>query len=102
MEKNATLNLRVNSEIKKNAEEVLTRLGISMSAAIGIYLNQICLTGGIPFAVTLPQAPPELNMDLMSELELQAKLEKGYMDAISGRTKDAKEVFAALRETYKQ
>lgn len=48
MEKTATLNLRVNPTVKQRAEEVLTRLGIPMSTAIDIYLNQILLTGGIP------------------------------------------------------
>ena len=57
MEKTATLNLRVNPTVKQRAEEVLTRLGIPMSTAIDIYLNQILLTGGIPFAVTLPNVP---------------------------------------------
>ena len=57
MEKTATLNLRVNPEVKQRAEEVLKSLGMPMSTAIDIYLNQISLTGGIPFAVTLPKAP---------------------------------------------
>lgn len=47
MEKTATLNLRINPTVKKRAEDVLTRLGIPMSTAIDIYLNQISLTGGI-------------------------------------------------------
>ena len=54
MEKTATLNLRVNPTVKQRAEDVLTRLGIPMSTAIDIYLNQISLTRGIPFAVMLP------------------------------------------------
>ena len=95
MEKNTTLNLRVNSEIKRNAEEVLARLGISMSAAIGIYLNQIYLTGGIPFAVTLPKVPEAVNADLMTDTELRAKLENGYMEGVSGKTQDAREAFTA-------
>lgn len=33
-----------------------------MSTAIDIYLNQISLTGGIPFAVTLPNAPSVLKL----------------------------------------
>ena len=37
MEKTMTLNLRVNPEVKKNAEEVLSQLGMSMSTAIDIY-----------------------------------------------------------------
>ncbi len=74
MEKTATLNLRVNPTVKKRAEEVLAQLGISMSTAIDIYLNQISLTGGIPFAVTLPKAPASLNTDLMSTGEIREKL----------------------------
>ena len=52
MEKTATLNLRVNPAVKENAEAVLSKLGIPMSTAINMYLNQISLTGGIPFPVT--------------------------------------------------
>ena len=54
MEKTATLNLRVNPTVKQRAEDVLMRLGIPMSTAIDIYLNQISLTGGIPFMVGYP------------------------------------------------
>lgn len=46
MEKNATLNLKVNPVVKGRAEEVLAKLGIPMSTAIDMYLNQISLTGG--------------------------------------------------------
>ena len=41
MEKTATLNLRVNPTVKKNAESVLNKLGIPMSTAIDMYLTQI-------------------------------------------------------------
>lgn len=57
MEKTATLNLRVNPVVKQRAEAVLARLGIPMSTAIDIYLNQIAMTGGIPFSLTLPRMP---------------------------------------------
>lgn len=46
MEKTATLNLRVNPNVKERAEAVLSRLGVPMSTAIDMYLNQISLTGG--------------------------------------------------------
>lgn len=32
-----------------------------------MYLNQLSLTGGIPFSVTLPKAPDEINADLMND-----------------------------------
>ena len=69
MEKTATLNLRVNPTVKKSAEEVLSRLGVPMSVAIDMYLNQIVLTGGIPFPVTLPKTLPSMNED---EQDLEA------------------------------
>ena len=78
MEKTATLNLRVNPSVKQRAEDVLSRLGIPMSTAIDMYLNQISLTGGIPFSISLPKAPQSLNMDVMSAEEIHNKLQEGY------------------------
>lgn len=77
MEKTATLNLRVNPAVKENAEAVLSKLGIPMSTAINMYLNQISLTGGIPFPVTLPQVPDSVNVDVMTDKE-QADMEQIY------------------------
>ena len=56
MGKTATLNLRVNPDVKENAESVLEQLGIPMATAIDMYLKQISLVGGIPFSVVLPKA----------------------------------------------
>ena len=55
MEKTATLNIRVNPQVKQEAEEVLSQLGVSMSTAIDVFLRQVSLTGGIPFSITLPR-----------------------------------------------
>jgi len=51
MEKTATVNLRVNPIAKQRAESVLKQLGIPMSTAMDMYLNQIALVDGIPFPV---------------------------------------------------
>lgn len=100
MEKTATLNLRVNPIVKERAEEVLSKLGVPMSTAIDMYLNQISLTGGIPFAVTLPKAPDTINADSMTAAQLHAKLQKGYDDIEAGKVQDAAEAFAKFRETH--
>jgi addiction module RelB/DinJ family antitoxin len=100
MEKSATLNLRVNPNVKQRAEEVLSRLGIPMSTAIDMYLNQISLTGGIPFSVTLPKAPQSVNADLMTEDEIHEKLQEGYDDVKAGRVQDAALSFAKFRESH--
>jgi len=93
MEKTATLNLRVNPTVKEQAEIVLSRLGVPMSTAINMYLNQISLTGGIPFAVTLPKAPEDINADVMTDEEIHTKLQSGYDDVKAGRVKKAAEAF---------
>ena len=100
MEKTATLNLRVNPAVKESAEAVLSKLGIPMSTAIDIYLNQISLTGGIPFAVTLPKFPSSINADMMTDEELHAKLKKGYADIELGNVQNAAEAFARFREKH--
>ena len=100
MEKTATLNLRVNPAVKERAEEVLSRLGIPMSTAIDMYLNQISLTGGIPFAVTLPKAPNTINADFMTAEELHEKLQRGYDDIEAGNAQDAATAFAKFRESH--
>jgi len=100
MEKTATLNLRVNPTVKERAEAVLSRLGIPMSTAIDMYLNQISLTGGIPFAVTLPKSPDVINADLMTNEELHAKLQKGYDDIQEGKVQSAVDAFAKFRENH--
>jgi len=93
MEKTATLNLRVNPTVKEQAEIVLSRLGVPMSTAINMYLNQISLTGGIPFAVTLPKASEDINADVMTDEEIHVKLQSGYDDVKAGRVKKAAEAF---------
>ena len=100
MEKTATLNLRVNPTVKEHnfGEAVLSKLGVPMSTAIDMYLNQISLTGGIPFAVTLPKAPDVINADLMTDEQIHEKLQKGYDDMQAGRIQDAASAFAKFRE----
>ena len=98
MEKTATLNLRVNPTVKERAERVLSQLGVPMSTAIDIYLNQISLTGGIPFSVSLPKAPVPIHADAMTTEEIHQKLEKGYNDIAAGRVQNAAEAFAKFSD----
>ena len=71
-----------------------------MSTAIDMYLNQISLTGGIPFTVALPKAPQSINTDMMSVEEIHAELQKGYDDIDAGRVQDAASAFAKFRESH--
>ncbi len=101
MDKTATLNLRVNPQLKKDAESILNRLGIPMSTAIDIFLNQIVLVEGIPFPVQLPKAPASVDLTGMTEEEIHARIMEGYNDYKAGKTSDAKKFFDKIRNEDK-
>ena len=48
------INIRTDSELKAKAQSVLTDLGLDMSTAINIYLNQIVYKQAIPFEIIKP------------------------------------------------
>ena len=100
MGKTATLNIRVNPDVKENAERVLEQLGIPMATAIDMYLKQISLVGGIPFPIVLPKAANSVNADMMSATQIHQKLEKGYADIEKGNVEDAASAFGAFRERH--
>ncbi len=46
------VNIRVDEELKKQTENVLSDMGLNMTTAVNIFLRQIVRTGGIPFEIT--------------------------------------------------
>ena len=100
MDKSATLNLRVNPTLKSDAETILTRLGIPMSTAVDMFLNQVVLVGGIPFSVTVPKPPVDIDAAQMTDAQFHAKLQQGYDDYKAGRTQNASDAFARFRENH--
>lgn len=95
--KTETLHIRVNESVKSNAEETLSRLGISISEAVNMFLCQVDLTGGLPFEVRLP-APERLIV--RNKEELRQKIAEADEDIRAGRTSDAKEAIDRLRAKY--
>lgn len=56
MSKTATITTRVEPELKRNAEDILDRLGVNTTDAITMFLNQVVLQQGMPFEVRIPNA----------------------------------------------
>ncbi len=56
MTKTATIQARIDPEVKIKAQEILNKLNISMSEAISIYLTQVALHKGIPFDIKIPNS----------------------------------------------
>ena len=98
--KTSNLYVRIEPEVKEEAESILATLGIPASNAINMFYKQIILNRGIPFEVKIPATRP-VNVAELSETELDAELEKGYADMKAGKTKPAKQAFADIRRDYR-
>ncbi|MBO4318017.1 MAG: type II toxin-antitoxin system RelB/DinJ family antitoxin [Mailhella sp.] len=101
MEKTSTLNLRVNPDVKQNAENVLKQLGVPMATAVDMFLRQIAMTGSIPFSISLPKAPAGVNADAMTSKEIHAELKAGYDDMLAVHVQDAAAAFAEFRKAHR-
>lgn len=66
--KTSTIHLRIEPDRKADVEKLLYRLGMSTTDAINIFLNQIILTGGLPFPVKMP-VPNEVTRAALIEAE---------------------------------
>lgn len=62
MPKTATINVRVEPELKAKAEKILAKVGISTSETITMLLHQIVLQKGVPFDVKVPNAALRRSM----------------------------------------
>ena len=58
MAKTEMIRARVEPELKSQAEEVFSDLGLSPTAAITLFYRQVTLHHGLPFAVKVPNARP--------------------------------------------
>ena len=97
--KSDNLYARIEPDVKEQAENILSALGISASNAINMFYKQISLNRGLSFEVKIPTAKL-LNVSELSKAELDAELEKGYADILAGRTKSVDQVFSNIRKSY--
>lgn len=90
---------RIDTNLKENAESILSQLGISPSSAIQMLYRQIVLTKGLPLDLHLPRTKPTA-IGGMGRVELDAELTKGMESLKSGRTYTADEVDAELAQEF--
>ena len=77
MPKNATITLRIEGELKADAEQIFRRLGLSTTEAIKIFLSAVRNHRGIPF-------PVQLDEQRMAGAPLSSD-RKAALDAIMGK-----------------
>lgn len=90
---------RIDTELKENAEGILSRLGITPSGAIQMLYSQIVLTRGLPFDLHLPAAQP-VAAGTLSRAELDVELKKGMESVKSGKLYTADEIDAELAKEF--
>lgn len=95
MAKDANVFARVDASLKEQAESILAQLGMPMSNAINVFLNQVVLHRGLPFEVTLPPQTPIAAGGLTRD-QYYAEIKRGYDDCAAGRTLPAEEAFQAI------
>ena len=81
--------IRIDAEVKKEATELFSNLGLDMSGAVNLFLHQCILRGGLPFSVEMPNYRKE-TLEAMEEAERLAH------DPDAVRYKDMESLKAAL------
>ena len=46
-----TINIRADEKLKRNSSEILEEMGLDMSGAITLFLQQVVITKSIPFPI---------------------------------------------------
>ena len=84
----AVINIRVNDEVKKEAETIFKALGLNMSVTMNLFLKKCINENGIPFDLKLP------NNETIEALEETNKILNGDIERKS--YKNADELFEDL------
>ncbi len=94
--KTANVNVRIQENIKQQAEQILETIGIPRATAIDMFYRQIILNNGIPFSLKIPKnLPIRENMD---EKAFNSLMANGYTQSIQGDSYDIDDVFEELEK----
>jgi addiction module RelB/DinJ family antitoxin len=98
MTNSAAVYVRIDPELKKDAEAVLDELGMSPSTLIKMMYKQIVLTQSVPLNLSLPANKP-VAMGALTQEELNQELTKG-IDSLKYGTYTQEEVDAILHKEF--
>lgn len=90
---------RIDTNLKENAENILSQLGITPSSAIQMLYSQIVLQKGMPFELRLPVNKP-IALGSLTRDELDKELQKGLDSLTSGKSYSADEVDQFFAKKY--
>jgi DNA-damage-inducible protein J len=76
MTKSATVQARMNPELKKQADAILASLGINASTAISLYYSQIIRHRGIPLELKVPNVETKAAMSEIKSTAFRKKAKR--------------------------
>lgn len=94
--KTANVLARVEPEVKEQAEEIMSQLGIPVSVVINMLYKQIIMKKAIPFSLSVSSVP--VTLDEMDSTTFSSVMINGLEQAKNGNSKDANDVFSALHK----
>jgi len=62
MSKSAIIHARLEPGLKEEAEAILEKLGLSMTAAMSLFCRQVVMRKGIPFSIEIPNETTKKSM----------------------------------------
>lgn len=73
----SNINIRVDSEVKKQAEAIFNELGINMTTALNMFLRHSIRYGGIPFDLKL-SFPNEDTQTAIDDVNSNHNMSKSF------------------------
>ena len=91
--KTSNLNIRIDKEVKSQAENLLSEMGMSLSTAVNVFIRQLIRDGSIPFLISVGKNSEGSNnlqyiRRKLAEAEAQAndpKIERLDMEKVMGK-----------------
>lgn len=80
MAQTTMVNFRIDEDVKKDMEDVCSRMGLTMTAALNLFINKVTMERRIPFEITADPDPFYSNSNIRY-------LEEKMSDYKAGRLK---------------
>ena len=81
-EKNTTISMRINAELKKEAEELFDDLGLNMSVAFNMFLKKAVATQSIPLLIRRAKNADEF-IEMMKDPSVEAEDLRGCLNHLA-------------------
>ena len=83
-----SVSIRIDEDVKRDAEALFAKLGLTLSAATNVFYRQAVRTQGIPFPLTAVEADPAMRARKEFGEAIRAIQEQSVINGTSDMTLD--------------